>query len=188
MGAQHLVKTGLMGMVGRYDAPDFTRYPRDARVICRTDRGLEQGTVICDLEGRDSTDESPTVHLDGQLLRRVGREDELILTRLDRYRDKAFFACQKLIDERQLPAILVDVEHLFDGESVFFYFLGEVDARLESLTHELGTEYERKVRFKKFAETLANGCGPDCGTGATGCGTGGCSTCAVSGGCGIKSE
>ena len=188
MGAQHLVKTGLMGMVGRYDAPDFTRYPRDARVICRTERGLEQGTVICVLEDQASADEAPINHVDGQLLRRVGNEDELILTRLDRYRDNAFFACQKLIAERQLPAVLVDVEHLFDGESVFFYFLGDVDARLESLTQELGTEYERKVRFKKFAETLANGCGPDCGTGASGCASDGCSSCALAGGCGSKSK
>jgi cell fate regulator YaaT (PSP1 superfamily) len=184
LGAAHLVKTGLMGVVGRFDSADFNLYPRDTRVICRTSRGLEWGDVLCPLED-DFRDEGGTA---GQILRRVGKDDELILERLERHRDKAFQACQKLIVERQLPGMLVDVEHLFDGESVYFYFLGEVDSRLEALTSELGSTYERKVRFKKFAETLANGCGPDCGTGESKCSSDGCGSCAISGGCGSKAK
>ena len=112
----------------------------------------------------------------------------IILDRLERHRDKAFDACQRLIQERQLPGVLVDVEHLFDGESVFFYFLGEVNAELKALTDELGATYERKVRFKKFAETLANGCGPDCGTGESQCSSGACGSCSVAGSCGSKTR
>ncbi|MFK7766776.1 MAG: PSP1 C-terminal domain-containing protein [Mariniblastus sp.] len=177
MGAQHLVQIGLMGVVGRFESADFGLYPRDAKVICRTGRGLEYGSVICPLEEDEDSSGS-----NGQILRRIGTEDQLILDRLERHRDKAFVACQSLIQERQLPGVLVDVEHLFDGESVFFYFLGDVDPRLEDLTNELAATYERKVRFKKFAETLANGCGPDCGTGESKCSTGGCGSCALSGG------
>lgn len=167
-------------MVGRFDAADFRVYSRDTNVICRTQRGLESGTILCSIDEQDS------VECDGQVLRQVGTEDTLILERLERHRDKAFEACQKLIRERELPGVLVDVEHLFDGESVFFYFLGEVDSRLEALTNELASTYERKVRFKKFAETLANGCGPNCGTGESKCSTGGCGSCAISGACGAK--
>ena len=180
MGASHLVKIGLMGVVGKYQSPDFTLFPRDAQVICRTNRGLEFGEVICSL------DQETELEPDGQILRQVGSEDRLILERLERHRDKAFDACQKLIQQRGLPGVLVDVEHLFDGESVFFYFLGEVDPQTEALTNDLAETYERKVRFKKFAETLANGCGPDCGTGESKCSTGGCGSCALSGGCGAK--
>ncbi len=169
-----------MGAIGRFDALDFHRYPRDTRVICRTARGLELGDILCLM------DEPSSEQNDGQILRRVGSEDELILQRLDRFRDKAFKACQQLIVQRGLSAVLVDVEHLFDGESVYFYFLGDVDPELEKLTAELGTTYENKVRFRKFAETLANGCGPDCGTGEGNCGANGCGSCAISGGCGAK--
>ncbi len=184
MGARHLVKIGSMGVVGRYESPDFALYSRDHQVICRTARGLEFGEVICSLSQEDEDGEAT----DGEILRRVGSEDQLILDRLQRHRDRAFEACQKLIEERQLPGILVDVEHLFDGESVYFYFLGEVDSRLEDLTHELADTYERKVKFKKFAETLANGCGPGCGTGESKCSSGGCGSCSLSGGCGVKSK
>jgi len=123
---------------------------------------------------------------DGELLRVTGSEDELILDRLERFRDRAFVACNKLLIERGLPGTLVDVEHLFDGESVFFYFMGEVDPRVESLTQELAATYDRKVKFRQFAQALAEGCGPDCGTKESGCSSGGCGSCALSGGCGAK--
>ena len=189
LGAAHLVKIGLMGVVGHYDSADFNLYPRDTRVICRTGRGLESGTVLCPIKDEfgDRSVGNGT-NLSGEILRRVGADDDLILERLNRHRDKAFQACQNLIRDRQLAGVLVDVEHLFDGESVYFYFLGEVDARLEALTEELASTYERRVRFKKFAETLANGCGPDCGTGESQCSTGGCGSCSLSGGCGSKSK
>ena len=189
MGAEHLVKIGLMGLVGRYDAADFHLYPRDARVICRTARGVEVGIVICPIEDEFAgCSDSGTTQFDGTILRRVGAEDELILERLHRHRDKAFHACQQLIQDRQLPGLLVDVEHLFDGKSLYFYFLGEVDDRLETLTAELASTYEQRVRFKKFAQSLTNGCGPDCGTGESRCSSGGCGSCALSGGCAEKSK
>ena len=184
MSSVHLVKIGLMGAVGHFDSADFGIYPRDSRVICRTGRGLEWGQVVCPLEDEFGNG----VKVDGQILRRVGSDDELILERLERHRDKAFHACQNLISERQLPGVLVDVEHLFDGESVYFYFLGEVDARLEAITNELASTYERKVRFKKFAEKLASGCGPDCGTGESKCSTGGCASCGLASGCGTRAK
>lgn len=185
MGLPHLVKIGLMGTVDRFDAPDFRRYDRDTQVICRTQRGLEHGTVLCDLSADEiESGDASVQHPAGELLRQTGPEDRMILERLERFRDKAFAACNRLLEQQGVPGVLVDVEHLFDGESVHFYFLGQPDERLNAITEQLAATYERKVRFRKFAETLANGCGPDCGTGI-GCGTGGgCSTCSMAGGCG----
>ena len=80
----------------------------------------------------------------------------------------------------------MDVEHLFDGQSLYFYFLGEVTPELDAITGELAEIYETKVQFRKFAETLVKGCGPDCGTedaAGNGCGTGGCATCAAASAC-----
>ncbi len=119
---------------------------------------------------------------DGQLLRLVTPDDEMIINRINRFRDRAFLACSRLVKEKEFAATLVDVEHLFDGQSLYFYFLGEVTPELESLTAELSEAYESKVRFRKFTETLINGCGPDCGTGDA-CSDSGCQTCALSGGC-----
>jgi cell fate regulator YaaT (PSP1 superfamily) len=183
MLGQHYVRFGLLGGVGRFAAADSQRYPRGARVVCRTGRGLEIGEVLTPL---DADGESPA---DGTLLRRMTVEDDLLLARIEKNRDEAYRACSQRLMERGIGAVLVDVEHLFDGQSLFFYFLGETTPELDSLTSELAELYEAQVQFRKFTETLTAGCGPHCGTEQAeghGCGSGGCSTCAVVGACGTK--
>jgi hypothetical protein len=80
----------------------------------------------------------------------------------------------------------MDVEHLLDGRSLYFYFLGDVTPELDALTAELAERYDAVVRFRQFSETLEAGCGPGCGTEeAAGCGAsaGGCATCQLSAAC-----
>ena len=179
MYIHHLVRLGPFGHVGRFATADGARVPRHARVVCRTSRGLEVGEVLatgCDVTGNP----------DGTLLRRVTISDELLLTRLERHKRQAFSACQQLLRAREIPAVLVDVEHLFDGRGLYFYFLGETTPQLEEVTAELAEVYDAEVQFRRFSETLVSGCGPGCGTeeaAGNGCGTGGCASCAVSGAC-----
>ena len=183
MLGQHYVRFGLLGGVGRFAAADSQRYPRGARVVCRTGRGLEVGEVLAPLD-TDSEQSS-----EGTLLRRMTVEDDLLLARIEKNRDEAYRACSERLVERGIGAVLVDVEHLFDGPSLFFYFLGETTPELDALTAELAELYEAQVQFRKFTETLTAGCGPHCGTEQAeggGCGSGGCSTCAVVGACGTK--
>ncbi len=168
-------------MLGRFDSPSLRSFSRDDRVICRTIRGLEIGRVLCAL---DDDNLPGTTEFDGQVLRTVSPEDQLIIDRIERFRDRAFEACHRLLMNRMLNAVLVDVEHLFDGQTLYFYFLGKVPDEVQSLTAELGEAYERKVRFRKFTETLASGCGPGCGAEAAKCSTGACTSCGVNGHCG----
>jgi hypothetical protein len=110
-------------------------------------------------------------------------EDQLLESRLERNRQAAFAACAEQIRSLGLGAVLVDVEHLFDGRTLFFYFLGDLPAALEAITAELAEVYDAAVQFRKFADTVAEGCGPGCGT-ADAEGPG-CKTCAT--GCPIGS-
>jgi len=185
MSGQHLVRVGVLGSVGRFDAADRQRYTRGSRVICRTPRGLEVGEVLSRVESSAATVGASPV-CDGSLLRRVTVQDDLLLARLEKNREEAYLACASRLAQTGLPAVLVDVEHLFDGQSLYFYFLGETTPELDALTAELAEVYEAQAQMQKFAQTLTAGCGPNCGTEeGGGCGTsGGCSTCAV--GCGVK--
>ena len=173
-----------MGQVGRFAAVDAVRYPRHSRVIVRTRRGLEVGSVLTEPDDRDDG----RTFADGDILRGMTVEDDLLEARLETHRHEAYEACASLLAEHRLPAVLVDVEHLFDGQGLFFYFLGEVPPELESYTGRLAETYEAKVQFRKFTETLIEGCGPGCGTeeakGQGGCDA--CTSCAVAGACGTK--
>jgi hypothetical protein len=127
---------------------------------------------------------------DGSLLRRMTPEDELLAARLEKDKHEAQSACLSLLAEQGHVAVLLDVEPLFDGRTLFFYFLGEVSPEVESITERLASAYDAAAGLSKFAETLIAGCGPSCGTDeAGGCGSsGGCVSCAVAGACGRVGE
>ncbi len=213
----YLVRLGLFGQVARCAAASGEAFRRGQRVVCRTARGLEVGTLLqgparaaavsltgntgntgsTGNEGDTGKTESAgntgvladappgEAAVAGRLLRRVTPEDDLILARLERDREQAFLACVQLLAEREIPADLVEVEHLFDGRSIYFYFLGEVTPEIDEVTRELAEVYETKVQFRQFADLLERGCGPGCGTeSAAGCGTaGGCGACSIASSC-----
>jgi cell fate regulator YaaT (PSP1 superfamily) len=169
-----------MGHIGRFSPAEPILFPRGARVICRTQRGLEIGEVVAPV----MRDAAP----DGTLLRGATPQDELIAARLQRYRDEAFQACAELLQQHELAVRLIDVEHLFDGQSLYFYFLGEATMALDAITAQLAGLYTAKVQFERFHDALTSGCGPGCGTesASNGCGTSGCASCAVSSACRTK--
>jgi cell fate regulator YaaT (PSP1 superfamily) len=172
-----------MGQVGRFAAVDAVRYPRHCRVIVRTRRGLEIGDVLAEPDGDESR-----AFADGEILRGMTVQDDLLQARLEKNRQEAYNACAELLTKSGVSAVLVDVEHLFDGQGLFFYFLGEVPPSVEEYTQRLADTYETKVQFRKFTETLIEGCGPGCGTddvkGRGGCDA--CTSCAVAGACGTR--
>jgi hypothetical protein len=115
-------------------------------------------------------------------------QDDLLEARLQRRRHEAFDACNSLLAESSVEAALVDVEQLFDGQGLYFYFLGDPPREAVDVTRRLAETYEAAVEFRKFADTLSEGCGPGCGTeeakGQGGCAT--CTGCAVASACGTK--
>jgi hypothetical protein len=122
---------------------------------------------------------------DGSLLREMTPQDELLQARVQARKERAFRACQELLDQRGITCVLMDVEHLFDGGSLFFYFLGEVPAEVAALTGELAEAYEAQVQMRNFADTVTQGCGPGCGTEQAegpGCGST-CASCPIAGSC-----
>ncbi len=176
MGIHHLVRVGTLGHVGRFTAVDAVCYPRETRVVVRTGRGLELGEIL--QPPAETPDAAPA---DGSILRGLTIEDQLLEARLERNRQAAYEACAARLNELGSPAVLMDVEHLFDGRSLVFYFLGEMSPPLEALTDELAELYETQVQFRKFTEAVTEGCGPGCGTDAAA----GCKTCVT--GCAVAS-
>ena len=94
----HWVRTGLFGHLGRYHASTGEVLARGRRVICRTPRGLEVGTVLGEVfPATESTREATAQDVlpEGELLRRMTAEDELLWARLERDRSAAVHACRE---------------------------------------------------------------------------------------------
>lgn len=182
---EYLVRIGVAGHVHRSTAVEIQPLKRRDAVICRTERGLEFGSVLNQFQGGNSG-----LTATARILRLATPEDHLLWARIEKNRHSAMAECQRLLDEQQSSAVLMDVELLFDGRTILFHFLGEVSPEVERLTSGLAEAYEAEVQLGKFAETLIAGCGPDCGTGESDCGSGsgGCSTCSVASSCGVGSS
>jgi hypothetical protein len=150
---------------------------RGDRIVCRTQRGLEIGTVLGTCQG-DAV-------AAGKWLRFASPGDELLWDNLVQLSRGAAVSCQSHIDAIGAGDILLDVEPLLDGKTLFFHFLGEPSARASEAMEQLIDIYATNVASSKFAKAVEEGCGPGCGTSAkSGCGTsGGCSTCSVAGRC-----
>ncbi|MCU0709805.1 MAG: PSP1 domain-containing protein [Pirellula sp.] len=148
---------------------------RGEKIVCRTTRGLEFGTVLCESTTADPSETA-------RFVKHAEPSDELLWSNLlDLSRDAAH-SCQEYLNLHGLDDILLDVEPLFDGRTLFFHFLGEPSATVTERIADLLQVYQQSVAMSPFAKKVEAGCGPNCGTSSkSGCGTkGGCTACVVS--------
>src|SRR5262245_23906481 len=119
----YIVRHGVMRFLGEFEPAPGHAYARGQQVVVRTERGQETADVLCESSPRAL--EMLTEPTKGQILRVMTEEDHA-LARTTREREHAeFLRCQEFIRERKLQMDLVDVEHLFGGERVVFFFLAE---------------------------------------------------------------
>ena len=173
---QQWVRFGVMGQVRPFRGEGLT-LPRGTEVVLRTSRGLEWGTVLT----------APTpleTAVDGTILRPLSPNDRLLIQRIEKNKLAAIRACQQKLQTAAAEATLVDLELLFDGKTLIFYFLGPLDETIERITVELAEVFETKVQFRKFTTNVLEGCGPDCGTGAATGNCSDCTSCAIATACG----
>ncbi|MDA7950459.1 MAG: PSP1 domain-containing protein [Pirellulaceae bacterium] len=185
----YLIRYSCQSFVGLFRAASQQSYVLGDRVLCRSHRGLEVGEILNSVvldEGAllaDSLVQQP----EGDLLRHLTPSDDLLWQRLEKNKDKAIAECQSWLTEKSPETLLLDVELLFDGSEIYFYFLGEIAPNLHDYLETLSKKYEATMKIESFAQTLEAGCGPGCGTEAAtgGCGTGGggCSTCSIASAC-----
>ncbi len=177
-----LLRVGLHGQVGRFQSDEVGALRRMDRTVCRTARGLEVGVVL----GVVERNHDEQLSVDGKILRRTTPEDELLWGHLQQLGEEAFQSCNDWLKSAGAAALLLEVEPLLDGRTLYFHFLSAVDEEIQSRLDELVAIYEQKVRQSKFANLLTNGCGPGCGTSQAkhGCGSkGGCAVCKVASAC-----
>lgn len=195
---EYLVSYGAAAYFGRFIPAQALGCRRGDRVIVRSHRGLEMGTVLCEATAGHAQLLQDRV---GQLLRPAGAEDELRLASLAGEQQEAFAQARRLALELGLPLEIVDVEVLLEPRTfvVHYFAAGQPDYRelVSSLARQfdayiemldlasLPGDHDPDVHHDEHAD--AGGCG-SCGNGGCGsCGEGGCGSCG-SGGCGSPPE
>jgi hypothetical protein len=181
---EYLVGYGVSGEFGRFAADtDLECQPGD-RVVIRSRRGVEIGTVLCPATA------GHLLALAAQpvrpILRRLTPADEAVQDQLDRLAERAFAEAQALVACLGLPVAVLDVEALADPRLLVVHYLGGTDYR--DLVHRLSTTFDCLVEMSPWdlvpdtplAPREASCCG-SCQDGSCaggGCGQRSCGTCA----------
>ncbi len=146
---RYIVRCGSTRKLGVFASGRGDTYARTTRVIARTDRGLEVGEVLC-----EATDQAlahlPSGSGKGQVVRQMTPEDEHEQFRLRAEERKEFETCREQIEQLKLDMQLVDVEHLFGGERIVFYFLSENRVDFRELVKNLASEYQTRIEMRQI--------------------------------------
>jgi cell fate regulator YaaT (PSP1 superfamily) len=146
--ATYIVRHGAMRLLGEFTAPAATKYDRGARVVIRTERGQELGDVLCPATPQAVAHLPEPTH--GEIVR-VATDDDR--TRDQQIRDATtsqFEAAAKLIAEHHLAMQLVDVEPLFGGERLVFYFLAEKRVDFRELVRSMAREFQTRIELRQI--------------------------------------
>ena len=143
----YLVRYGAMRGLAAFKYTEGILIPSQ-KVIVRTERGLELGTVV----NRTEVDEKKVnVAKMGTILRKVTSEDQKRLDDIEnRKAPEELRYARERVAELKLPMKIIYVEHLFAGDRVVFYFLanGRVDFR--KLVKELARSYQTRIELKQI--------------------------------------
>jgi cell fate regulator YaaT (PSP1 superfamily) len=137
-----------MRHLGEFEAPDGFPYARGNRVVVRSERGLEVGELLCEANPRALGMISEPTH--GQILRLVTDDDHRQLDRLREGERQEFETCNRFVERLKLQMELVDVEHLFGGERIVFYFLAEKRVDFRELVKDLAREFRTRIEMRQI--------------------------------------
>ena len=144
----YVVRYGVMRFLGVFSTSAGREYRRGAKVVARTDRGLEAGEVLCEA-APDALAQLRDPGA-GQILREMMPED---LNELGRIRQQAraeMETCQQHVDRLGRGMQLVDVEHIFGGERVVVYYLSESRVDFRELIRTLAGEFQTRIEMRQI--------------------------------------
>src|SRR5262245_15800024 len=146
--ATYIVRHGSVRFLGEFTALNNQRFLRGTDVIVRSDRGQEVGQVLC-LSSPQAVAmlSEPT---NGQILRPMTVEDKQRVQSIHDRQKHEFDTAARFIGDRKLQMALVDVEHLFGGERIVFYFLAEKRVDFRELVKDLARDFQTRIELRQI--------------------------------------
>src|ERR1051325_3153606 len=144
----YIVRHGIMRFLGDFEASADAVYRHSQQVVIESDRGIEIGEVLSEATQRAIEFIEEPTH--GKIVRSVNPDDRMQLLDNQAHEDEAFHRCKDFIHERKLQMELVDVEKLFGGERLIFYFLAEKRVDFRDLVKDLAREFRTRLEMRQI--------------------------------------
>lgn len=180
-----LVRYGRMNELGLFEhsQPDVPRTP--TRVVVKTEKGLQLGKTVGELgcykvgqfklneaqinEYYDKSHTGFECKPTGNVIRYATSADLSEERHFKKIAEQELDFCQQLVKEMQLPMKIVDVDHIFGGERIIFYFMSEARVDFRELVKKLAHEYQSRIEMHQIgsrdeARLLGDfeSCGQEC--------------------------
>jgi cell fate regulator YaaT (PSP1 superfamily) len=143
-----IVRYGQMRYIGEYEADSGRTHLRGERVLIRSDRGTEVGEVLCPATDRTSSFlENP---FRGRIIRPATPDDLSAESRLVEREKQGLAACREFASRRRLQMDLVDVEAIFGGERMVFYYVSEKRVDFRELVKDLARAMQTRIEMRQI--------------------------------------
>ncbi len=161
-----LVRYGRMNAIGFFEHHEMKISKIKPRVVIKTDRGLELGYLIGQLTAykggqfklsdeqiQDYFDESGIDFVPdrvGKFIRYASSADVSEERHLRKIAKEEMECCRNFAKEMGLPMKIVDVEHVFGGERIIFYFMSDGRVDFRELVKKVAQEYQTRIEMRQI--------------------------------------
>lgn len=163
-GKKMLVRYGMTGIVGWFTHDEKSLPKAHSKVMIKTERGLEIGEVVgrfcyksgifkkspqavSDYYGQEP--ENCPVTTGGKFVRFTTEQDLSEERHINAGAKQELNKCRQFIKEMNLPMKLVDIEHIFGGERIIFYFTAESRVDFRELVKKLAKEFQTRIEMRQ---------------------------------------
>lgn len=160
-----LIRYGKMATLGWFwhNLSSVSKTKKDA--VIKTERGLELGEIVgpyCYKSGQfrwdfDKVSEYYEENEPGNIITRKGTfvryataEDLSDARHLEASSRGEKKTCQDIVDDMKLDMKVVDVEHIFGGERIIFYFTSEGRIDFRELVKRLAKEFQTRIEMRQI--------------------------------------
>jgi len=148
MNNTYIVRYGQMRFLGEFRSLAGQFHARGDKVLIKTDRGIEMGEVLCPATDRTAVFlENPFV---GEITRVARPADLATAAELAEKSRNGLEVCREHSQKRKLQMELVDVEVVFGGERMVFYYLAEKRVDFRELVKDLARTFQTRIEMRQI--------------------------------------
>ncbi|OHB50116.1 MAG: hypothetical protein A2Y10_14235 [Planctomycetes bacterium GWF2_41_51] len=159
-----LVRYGKMGTTGWFTHEEKNMPKASTKVMIKSERGLEIGEVVgrfCYKSCAFKKNEDAVVDYyavgkadcpvtdGGKFVRYATEQDLSDEHHINIGAKEELRKCKQIISELNLPMKLVDIEHIFGGERIIFYFTAENRIDFRELVKRLAKEFQTRIEMRQ---------------------------------------
>ncbi len=147
--AKYITRFGAMRLLGVFSFPDHTPLRHGTNVIIRTNRGQENGVVLCSATP-ESVQKLGEDIVEDRVVRIMTDVDFAELKKIRNGEKGEFERCRNIVERMQLAMDLVRIEHLFGGERIIVYYVADGRIDFRELVKVLAAEFQTRIEMRQI--------------------------------------